>query len=54
MAVALATLAAAGAATASLLPRPHSAAPPNSTLLTPVSTTVVPSSGAPQVTAPAP
>ncbi|MBA3736445.1 MAG: hypothetical protein H0W90_14825 [Actinobacteria bacterium] len=54
MAVALAALAATGAATASFLPRSQSAAPPNVTFLTPVSTTVLQNSRAPRLTAPAP
>ena len=54
MAVSLAALAAAGALTASLLPRPQSAAPPNITFLTPVPTTIVQSSQTPHLTAPAP
>ena len=49
IAVALATLAAAGFGVASLLPRPQSAAPPNGTLFTPVSTTIPPSSRATHV-----
>jgi hypothetical protein len=54
VAVALAILAAVGVATAFLLPRPPSTAPLHTVFLTPVSTTALPSSRAPQISAPTP